>query len=71
MNSAFVFVLYKGPTCILIAFVHISFGLYFKNNGSFCIIHCKASRYIVHLNINLIKFDQIKFLDLISCQQVF
>jgi len=44
MNCAFVFISHKGPACILKAFVHISFGLCFKNNVGFCIIHCKASK---------------------------
>ncbi len=42
MNYAFVFASHKGPTCILKAFVHISFGLHFKSNVSH-IVDCKAN----------------------------
>jgi hypothetical protein len=44
MNYASVFGSYKGLTCILKAFVHISFGLCLKNNVGFGIVHCKASK---------------------------
>jgi len=71
MNSASVFASHKGPTCILIAFVHISFGLYFKKMLVFVLYIVKQVDTFVHLNINLIKIDQMKFLNLISYQQVF
>jgi hypothetical protein len=44
MNCAFIFAFHKNRTCILKTFVHISFGLHFKNNVHFYIIHCKASK---------------------------
>jgi hypothetical protein len=44
MNNAPIFVSHKGLTCILKKIVRISFGLCFKNNVGFRIIHCKANR---------------------------
>jgi len=44
MNCAFVFASHKGLACILKEFVHISFGLCFKNNVGFFIVHLKASK---------------------------
>jgi len=68
MNCAFVFASHKGLACILKTFVHISFGLHFKNNVGFHILHFKASKYIYSLKCEFDKTNQIKFLDLISYQ---
>jgi hypothetical protein len=44
MNCACVFASHKGHACILKEFVCISFGLHFKKNIDFHIIHCETSR---------------------------
>jgi hypothetical protein len=44
MNYAFVFASYKGLAYIVKTFVHISFGLCFKNNVGLHIVHCKTSK---------------------------
>jgi hypothetical protein len=44
MDCASVFASHKGPACILKTFVHISFGLCFKNNMGFHIVHFKESK---------------------------
>jgi hypothetical protein len=71
MNYAYVFVSHKGLTCILKTFVRILFGLCFKNNVGFVLYIVKQIDKSFHLNVNMIKTNQIKFLDLIPFQQVF
>jgi hypothetical protein len=46
MNYASMFASHKGLACILKAFVHILFGLHFKSNVGFRIVHCKTIKFL-------------------------
>jgi hypothetical protein len=71
INCILVFASHKDPTYILSTFVHMSFGLCFKNNVGFCNLYQNAWIYIFSSNYRFVKFWSKLCFHLIPCLLVF